>query len=263
MTSDRAAHRGVVGVRARLSVLHAAPAFFPVYRGAGYVGTRTSWTVVPFRDDPSALVATTEEEDDVDDDAKRYSVRPVRFPLDTDQLSQHYDRLYSSRSGCMVRSAEYWEKYLGEEWKGSFWVATTATEAQGREDIRGWMIARWRGTSDNGTSRVQICDFGYDSSGGPGRARDVFSVLVQNAVHELCRADGLSVSLVDLVLPTVVADVISASPDGGVRYDGIDWANATEECDLGWMYKALDERGQEFLDQLVTASHLMWPADSF
>jgi RimJ/RimL family protein N-acetyltransferase len=257
-----------------LSFLHAAPAFFPVYESAGYAGTETSWTVIPYHILPP-MAAMSEHSN-----ASELHVRPARFPADTDQLSHHYRQLYSSLSGCLVRSDDYWANYLGEEWKDCFWVATTtltttkemtdeyavAEDAVGKEVVRGWLIARWRGLSENGSRRIQICDFGYDSSGGgSSAARYAFGALLLEASKELCRrTDDVSDSLLDVVLPTLVANVIAHSPSPDGLVDGLEWESSMVEYDRGWMYKALDDEGsQALLNELRTADHLMWPADSF
>jgi hypothetical protein len=257
-----------------LSFLHAAPDFFPVYEGAGYVGAKTSWTVVPYRH--SSTASNGEEE------RPGLRVRPASFPADAGPLSRLYRELCSSRSGCLVRSAEYWERYLAEEWKGRFWVAVTAATATGAgeeqedgEAVRGWMIARWRGSSGDGTRRVQVCDFGHGGggSGDPGAARQAFDALLRRVVDELCLSgDGASSSAsqrrrIDVVLPTIAASAIcrpSPPGPGGMEDGGIvDWASATVECDHGWMYRALGDGSQELLDEITASDHLMWPADSF
>jgi predicted GNAT family N-acyltransferase len=278
----------------KVSFLHSAPAFFPVYEGAGYCRTKTSWTVVPYNHGMHALSSASSSWSDGMrlppslvgyPSGANVTVRRASFPDDTAHLSTLYEELYSGVPGCLVRSRAYWDTYLGREWKDRMWVATTTTAGSdegtagdGRNDdqLLGWMVARFRGSSsDTGTRRVQICDGGVSPSvsteaatatteEAASAASAVFGALLHRAAHELCRADGVlpTASTFDLVLPTMVANRLNLF--------GNDWFDSSQsriEIDEGWMYKALDiDASAEDLavvDRLRSGDHLMWPADSF
>jgi predicted GNAT family N-acyltransferase len=270
----------------KVSFLHSAPAFFPVYEGAGYCRTKTSWTVVPYNHGMRALSASSPSSSPGRmqlppslvgyPSGANVDVRRASFPDDAAQLSTLYEELYSGVSGCLVRSRAYWDTYLGREWKDHMWVATT-TAGPGEsvdEQLLGWMVARFRGSSDTGTRRVQMCDGGVSPSFSPeaatateeaaSAASAVFGALLHQAVHELCRADDdlpSAASTFELALPTMVANRLNLF--GNDRW--FDSSQSRIEIDEGWMYKALDESAEDMavVDRLRSGDHLMWPADSF
>jgi predicted GNAT family N-acyltransferase len=273
----------------KVSFLHSAPAYFPVYEGAGYCHTKTSWTVVPYNHGMHALSSASSLSPDgtllpppENPSGANVTVRRASFPEDADQLSRMYNELYSGVSGCLVRSRAYWDTYLGREWKDHMWVAaTTAGSGEstggGRHDeqLLGWMVARFRGSSsDTGTRRVQMCDGGISPSVSPeaatateeatSAASVVFGALLHRAVDELCRADDVlppAASTFDLVLPTMVASRLNLF--GSDRW--FDSSQSRIEIDEGWMYKALDDSAEDLavVDRLRSGDHLVWPADSF
>jgi predicted GNAT family N-acyltransferase len=283
--------------RLRVSFLHSAPAFFPVYQGAGYCRTKTSWTVVPYHCGLHALSSASSSSSDgmrlstssaENPSGAIVGVRRARFPEDAAHLSTLYEELYSGVSGCLVRSRAYWDTYLGREWKDHVWVATTTTtttagsdegtEGDGRNDdqLLGWMVARFRGSSsDTGTRRVQMCDGGVSPSVSPeaaaateevrSAASAVFGALLHRAVHELCRADDVlpsAASTYDLALPTLVANRLLLGVGSAWWFDS---SQSRIEIDEGWMYKALGDSAEDLavVDRLRSGDHLMWPADSF
>jgi predicted GNAT family N-acyltransferase len=290
----------------KLSFLHSAPAFFPVYESAGYCRTRTAWRVVPYH---HGLHASSSDGTPVlppslngCPSGATVVVRRANFPQDAVQLSAMYSELYSGVSGCLVRTREYWETYLGREWKDQMWVATAGSEDATRvgssndddAPILGYMAARFRGMSaSSGNRRVQICDVGClppsrfdddnDETAATSSSKDaadsaasaaVFGALLSRAVQELCRRAKSfllpSETTFDLVLPDVAAHKLQP-PLQWLGTAWVDWRQSRVEIDEGWMYKALvdgdgddnDSAGGPVVHRLRSGAHLMWPADSF
>lgn len=163
----------------KISFLHAAPAFFPVYQSLGYRCSLTEWTMVGL--DRSRLPLSS-----------RLGVRPASFPSDTVSLQRMHQRYSEQRcAGCIIRSADYWNDYLRHELDGSLWVAE-------RENaIVGWLSLRERGGRQQ-----QVREFGAASE----VAGEVLAALLPRAL-----ADAATM---DLLLPTVVwNDINGASLD--------------------------------------------------
>jgi predicted GNAT family N-acyltransferase len=211
----------------KLSFLHSAPTFFPVYQKAGYTSLRSRWSVMTIAmntcciDDISAVIQT------------------ASFPDDTTSL-QALHRQYSEQRfvGCIVRSEAYWNEYISKELQN--FIVMKGEDST----ILGWMSIRPRNDC------YQLCEFGCVSRVAVHR---VFLPLLKHALKTL---DASMPDTIQLQIPTaVVEDVTSQGP--------IKWISKVEqEYDMGWMYKNLEESQLEI--QLNTEKdHLIWPSDSF
>lgn len=258
-----------------VSLLHAAPSFFPVYESVGYDCTTTPWTVVPFR--PPLLVALRGNGGGDDTRKTKPLVRLASFPNDAPALCDLYHRVSAQSAGCVVRSEAYWTEYLGREWKESLWVLEDnsrhldGTDANGSEDdddddnaqnvslpppqshrsLRGWLCVRRRDRTFDGTNipRLQVCDFAYRD------AADAATILATLLNHACQCQEGLLPSSfrdpdagavmgsLELALPTAAAEVVRSSDTDECVDDTIgwlNWSNAVPEVDRGWMYRPVD-----------------------
>jgi predicted GNAT family N-acyltransferase len=241
----------------QVSLLHAAPEFFPVYEKAGgYVCCTTSrWSVV-------SIIQLVEQQEKqhartwtpTNNDTS-YSVREAQFPDDTEHM-QKLHQTYSERrfAGCIIRTKDYWNDYLSKELVGSLFVLEQSNN-NGKELVVAWLSIRSRG------GRYQLREFGLDSN--QVTATVALPLLLGRAMKQLedNANDGVAVSSrFDLALPTAVLDEIR--PD---KVSFVDWSTETLENDIGWMYKTLRE-GISGMDQVLKSKeipHLIWPADSF
>lgn len=221
----------------QVSLLHAAPAFFPVYEKAGnYLCTLSKWSIAKWN--------TTEAPSNDNSD---FTIRNAAFPQDTDRLCQLH-QTYSEHNfaGCIVRSPEYWNDYLSKE-LGNTLVLTT------NDKIVAWLSLRPRG------DRVQLREFGVDSTAiGTAKALDLLLPCARkklNGVADTCL----------LVLPTHVLDQAKAERQekNNDLLKSLDWESVVEENDQGWMYKILDQQVPFDVISGKTTPHLIWPADSF
>lgn len=241
--------------RLQVSLLHAAPAFFPVYEKAGgYVCTTSSWSVVPISTADERMTSTITTSASTSS-AVPTTIRKASFPNDTERLS-HLHRIYSEQrfAGCILRSTDYWNDYLSIELQGSLWVL----EVGGT--VVSWLSLRSRG------DRFQLREFGFDQNCSVTgiTTSTALSTLLAHAIKELPTSseDDDDDDSRLLAVPTFLLDECR-SRGGEESLPHIDWPKLTNDDDLGWMYKILDER-------IVIASidgsqtpHLIWPADSF
>ena len=89
----------------QLSLLHAAPNFFPVYAKIGnYVTSKSCWSTIEV-DLKTLSSSTTTTATTISLSSKKYSIRKAIFPNDSNRLSQLHQQ-YSERrfAGCIVRS---------------------------------------------------------------------------------------------------------------------------------------------------------------
>lgn len=222
----------------QVSLLHAAPAFFPVYEKAGkYRCTLSRWSVFQWK---QTNAATNED----------YAIRNATFPEDTDRLCRlHQTYSESTFSGCIVRTAEYWNEYLSNELGDSLWVLTGGSNV-----AVAWLSLRRRG------DRVQLREFGADVT--TIAVAEALDQLLSHALNELPnKVDGQTFTL---VLPTAVLDQAKGEcgQDSHVLQN-LDWDSVVEENDQGWMYKILDDRVPFDTISGKRTPHLIWPADSF
>eukprot|EP00540_Astrosyne_radiata_P017578 CAMPEP_0116822472 /NCGR_PEP_ID=MMETSP0418-20121206/287_1 /TAXON_ID=1158023 /ORGANISM="Astrosyne radiata, Strain 13vi08-1A" /LENGTH=352 /DNA_ID=CAMNT_0004450589 /DNA_START=216 /DNA_END=1274 /DNA_ORIENTATION=- len=214
----------------KVSLLHAAPTFFPVYeRGGNYQCTTSQWSLVP------VLV------DQLTPNSRHVRVpnfgEPRFGPIDTPRL-QEIHREYSEKRfvGCILRSQEYWRDYLAKELEGSMRVLLVKNRP-----------AAWISIRPRGNGRFQLREFGCE-------------IRVVSTATAMCQllADvlGAESSNVTLHLPTAVLQECKGA-------DFFQWETVQEENDMGWMYRTLQDDGPSMVDLSKTIPHLIWPADSF
>mmetsp|Transcript_13308 Transcript_13308/g.15252 ORF Transcript_13308/g.15252 Transcript_13308/m.15252 type:complete len:326 (-) Transcript_13308:205-1182(-) len=134
----------------RVSLLHAAHTFLPVYRSRGYESTVSLWSLATI--DKTNLFQHAKKYDD----ASNCKFRLAEFPHDTSRL-QFLHQQYSERRfiGCVVRSKEYWDMYLSKELNERIHVMTTCNNDS--NTIQAWMSLRPRAEG-----RMQLIEFGYN-----------------------------------------------------------------------------------------------------
>lgn len=211
----------------QISLLHAAPDFFPVYeRGGGFVCSTSKWSAISI------------SKSDLRSDSR---VRIAEFPKDTERLMKLHQKYSENRfCGMIVRSRKYWNEYLSKELEGSLYVL------EWESLIVGWLSVRPR------SGRYQVREFGCDST--KISPCDAISVLLSRAM------EGVDLDSFELQLPTAIFDEIR---EGKPTF--VDGSTERSEDDLGWMYKALqeDSPNEITLTKNDQYPHLIWPADSF
>jgi predicted GNAT family N-acyltransferase len=214
-----------------VSLLHAAPTFVPFYQSFGYVCSTTSWCEIYVNtlafEEPNSCEGTT---------------RLANIPNDIDQLVPlHHE--YSERrwAGCIIRSKEYWSRYVSQELHGSLWVYCKDDE------IQGWASIRQRG------SGFQLREFGCQSV---DHVKSVFSILLDKCITEaLGESKEMVSTTVTLQVPAVVMKEIGLNVPFTV--------NIISNEDTGWMYKALTDDPTLIQELCSSQLHLIWPTDSF
>jgi predicted GNAT family N-acyltransferase len=239
LLQDAVSQMKIAGIT--ISLLHSAPSYFPVYEKAGYVCTTSRWSDV--RIDGKLL-----EVEERLEDSEPVAVRQARFPEDTDQLMSIHQS-YSERRffGCIIRSKEYWERYVSEELSGSLWVA----ENLKTDEILGCMSIRPRG------DRYQLREFSCKSVES---VPAVFRQLLANVLEEELELTEANPSSFRLHLPTAVLQEVQQSG----RDDDADYiSEVVSDDDHGWMYKTLDDDAVSVSELVMDRPHLIWPTDSF
>lgn len=212
----------------KLTLLHAAPEFRPVYeKGGGYQCVTSQWSVV-------TLVRSNLKEAVIP-----YMTRLAKFPQDTARLQEIHQQ-YSERrfDGCIIRSQDYWNEYISKELDGSLWTLVKD------DSLVAWVSLRFKG------QRYQMRDFGCHVESTS--VSDALSMLLIVALQDIDEEQ------VSLYLPTGVLDDMT-------KHDCpfIDWSTVVIENDDGWMYKTLQQDESSMMAATKTRNHLIWPADSF
>jgi predicted GNAT family N-acyltransferase len=223
-----------------VSLLHAAPAFFPLYESVGYVSSRSEWSILSIS--RAKLQKFAAEQSTYRSPLR---IRDATFPDDTDRLHSIHQIFSEQRfAGCIVRSKEYWNKYLSVEMKGSLFVLEES------DIVIAWLSLRQRG------DRIQLREFGYDdaSSDGIGLDRALFLLLAQ----ALKRVENVSDNDWTLAFPTFLVDACHKE-----YLSFVEWESIRREDDLGWMYKILDNSITIEDMNGSKRPHLIWPVDSF
>jgi hypothetical protein len=225
----------------QLSLLHAAPTFFPVYQKTGGYSCATShWSIV-------SILSSQLKEGAV----SNVMVRAAQFPIDTGRLTMLHQAYSTDRfAGCIVRTHAYWNEYLSKELQGSLWVLINQDGL-----LVAWLSIRSRG------GRYQLREFGVDR--GQISTSEALSQLLKHAVAQ----EGSDAAMTtpegtwNLALPTAVLNEIRLDK---AKASFINRSTEASEDDLGWMYKTLDQ-GQVDMITIITKDtpHLIWPADHF
>lgn len=257
------------GATMACSLLHAAPAFRPVYsKVGGYRSVRSEWSVVPVR-----LRHLSDARRGGGDGEGAWRVRHAEFPEDAVPLQRLYENYSERRLVTVVRSVEYWRDYISAEVEDKkMWVLTKQQRCdQGvdaRDSIVGWICIRRRGDT-----KYQICDFGT-SQNDNGNAVSSFWVMehllgvaLQNAGEQTGSNSEVSLLLPTFVLLEMTQEMTAKNDDQEKATIFLDVANKMEEHDDGWMYVHFDESQPSILDLTERATHpvphLIWPIDSF
>lgn len=215
----------------KLSLLHAAPAFFSVYeRAGGYSCVTCQWSAV------TILRSKLNER------ASPYTIRQATFPKDTARMQKIHEQ-YSERRfvGCIIRSDKaYWNDYISKELEGSLWTLAK----QDDDEVIAWISLRQRG------ERQQMRDFGCDTN--VIAVSEALSMLLKVALGDVADERVL------LHLPTAVIGDMQESKPTFLDLDTLEADN-----DDGWMYKTLQPDQKSMADATTTRYHLIWPADSF
>ncbi len=267
--------------RMSCSLLHAFPDFRPVYsKVGGYVSVKSEWSVIPVR----LKTLLTETETTIIPSPTRgggdgtYIIRHAKFPNDARQLKQLHKEYSEQRLITIVRSEEYWKKYVSAELGDALWVLSmkqskstenaqpndtaTAADTSENDTIVAWLSLRTR------EDRFQLREFGVDKKYTNNNTTTALAMkfLLRVALDQL----GVFTStykgdVVSLVLPSFILSEVKHEIDTAVAFLDID--NAVEENDYGWMYIHMDN-SQPSVVEITTREtdpiqHLIWPTDSF
>jgi predicted GNAT family N-acyltransferase len=263
-----------------VSFLHAAPAFFPVYQSAGYVGTTSRWSKVPILHPQllsSSAVTCTDATAALDGKGTDgYRVRLANFPNDTHQLKTLHRSMVSHHgfAGCIIRSTEYWNEYLSQELKDVLWVlekeedcSDKYRDANDEKKVQKWNIVAWLAIRPRAhETKWQLRDFGYclnQQRADAGFVSQALAMLLHNAISCAPSRDSgpssESLSL-ELHLPTFVLEQLKndtadcdTKKDDYKKCSFIDWHNVVTENDEGWMYRPLLSCIKEKDDEAVIA----------
>ena len=126
-----------------VSLLHAAPAFVAVYAKAGFHQSVSRWNQITIHVQKLLPVGAA---------TAIGTVRMASFPTDTKEMMAIHQLFSEQRfAGCIIRSEEYWNKYISKELEGSLFVR----EDKGTE-IEGWICLLYTSPSprDLSTSRM-------------------------------------------------------------------------------------------------------------
>lgn len=175
--------------RMQVSLLHAAPQFFPVYQSIKYQNTNTQWASLRLTLTPPT--ANSE-----------FPIRLARFPQDTPRLhSLHQDFSESIFVGTIIRSEQYWNQYLSKELEGNLFVLTDPQDL-----IIAWLSIRPRGRGDTDNT-FQLQEFGCDRPAVQGLfALHFFSLLCQ--AHPVPKDTTITLQLPSFVLMNIQRDTL-------------------------------------------------------
>jgi len=221
-----------------VSFLHAAPDFFPVYEKAGYISTTTKWSVATI--DRSVLIGS------MNDDSAA-AVRLAQFPKDTETLMALHQRLSEHRfTGCICRSALYWNEYIRKELEGALYIFE-------QDDA----IVAWLSVQSRGLNKLRVRDYGCVDNIVQGY--EVLGMLLNRAIRGLPTE-----SQFQLLVPTFILDEVQAAfKSRNLKDTYVDWSATIIDDDRGWMYKQIGDSGLSMPDLSIVIPHLIWPADSF
>jgi predicted GNAT family N-acyltransferase len=226
-----------------ITLLHAAPEFFPVYESSGYAKTTSRWSTVMINQ--AALKKVTESSGISVND-----IRLAKFPSDTRSLMGIHKKFTENRfAGSIVRSEAYWNEYLSKELEGALWVLT------GRDgQPTAWISSRARGENT-----FQLRDFGCSDANAPGDVSyfDLFTALFHQSTSVV---PGGPPGKFALHLPSFILDDLRPDKSKAVF---IDWSNEVAADDHGWMYRTLPQGNVDMPEITKSRPHLIWPADSF
>ena len=239
----------------RASLLHAAPAFFPVYQSVGYQGMASRWSNITLTGKGIKQSSAAKTPSD-----SEYIIRLAQFPHDTQQLHSLHQHFSERRlAGCILRSKDYWEKYISKELEGSLWVWEEKTRKNTDDitessSILGWLSLRRRGDD------WQLREFGCNPQ--KATCQEVMEALLFHAFQEIMPDQEAIPDSLRLKVPTFLVRQEEKSalfPQEAV-------VDIESDDDLGWMYRPIGQNGISLPDICQSEGnlqHLIWPSDSF
>ena len=237
------------------SLLHVSnPALQAVYKKQGYASVCTSWSNIPMR-------ISFPSQEEFNDDYK-YFIQIATFEEDQVTRMSAIHKAYSEErfAGCVIRSIAYWREYLSEELNDQMhvlYVLPVATN-DSAPFLCAWLSIRKRGT------KFQIREFGVDQN--ILTSSDALQKLLPVALSSVDINDngGSKNEAVDMNFPTFLLKEIKES---SALHASFDWENIENVDDYGWMYKELNTGNDSDIKSMVelckTATHFIWPSDSF
>ena len=258
-----------------VSLLHASETFRKVYQKVGYVSCRSRWVDVDFCASLSSVKCKMSSE---------YSIRKIDFDGDVDTLSQLYNDYSVNRSkcaGCIVRSKEYWDRYVSQE----MILASGCTLPLVLVDRDNAPIA-WLSLRVLNAEKLIVKDFGFRQNlldPSINVTLTLASLISEAITQYVGKNQQLSTPVKDRVaisIPFLVWEemkLFTSSKVAGKSEDDIYGFNFTTVCqnnDDGWMYKVLNPAGEQFVKSLLEGcntkdnsnsdhQHILWPTDSF
>mmetsp|Transcript_16772 Transcript_16772/g.25522 ORF Transcript_16772/g.25522 Transcript_16772/m.25522 type:complete len:370 (-) Transcript_16772:50-1159(-) len=240
-------------IKIPVSLLHAAPIFFPVYeRGGGYASIVSSWSLLTLDARKLYNYEFTIGTALMEANSFKANFRLANFPLDAKRLQALHQKYSEHRFvGCIVRSTEYWNEYLSKELDGRIHVMTKSIDDQ---DALAWMSLRRR------VDRLQLVEFGYDTSIlNDNSKKNVLWQLFAHCCSSCYNKDENEASLgqIKLHLPTFVFNDLKETTKNSIII------SSEVASDLGWMYASLQEDSIDMVKITEKMPHLIWPSDSF
>ena len=232
------------------SLLHASPAFVPVYQKVGYECIRSSWSLVEIK---MINIIQLVQNDNLDNLQNKVQIRLAEFPKDAERLHKIHKSYSEDRfAGCVIRSVSYWNEYISKEIGSSLMVLTIWNEEQRDDIIVGWISICSR------NDRFQLREFGVDCSVAKKHRISQLTIFAKLLIHALPQQRE---SLLSLHLPSpILEDIRTGTNEMNLFLNG-----CISDDDDGWMYKKLNDSAQD-MAQLVKVQqrpHLIWPSDSF
>ena len=216
--------------------------------------------------------------------SSEYSIRKIDFDGDVDTLSQLYNDYSVNRSkcaGCIVRSKEYWDRYVSQE----MILASGCTLPLVLVDRDNAPIA-WLSLRVLNAEKLIVKDFGFRQNlldPSISVTLTLASLISEAVIQYVGKNQQLSTPVKDRVaisIPFLVWEemkLFTSSKVAGKSEDDIYGFNFTTVCqnnDDGWMYKVLNPAGEQFVKSLLEGcntkdnsnsdhQHILWPTDSF
>lgn len=284
----------------QVSLLHASDVFQPVYAKFGYVSSCTRWVQVRFRfrfDEYKSATSITSISKGRS--RQRYIVREVEFPNDIKVLSHMYTQLNTKHRGCLIRSHDYWEKYVGPEMFLASGCAKPLVLCDDDKPIA-WLSLRIISEHE-----CIIKDFGCIPNDSSISISDVLSILIHhifnnedcipsnyNYISMKSKHQDVSCNIklptflwdqvkLDVIDTTCTSNDVAANINQRKSSSGFIPETVESDDDFGWMYKVLENDNNNndenmnmsasyFLQNVTIIhsniskeGHFIWPTDSF
>ena len=257
----------------QVSLLHAAPDFFPVYRASGYECSTSRWTRLSIsrRDIPtmSSISTHTKNQKNTDNHSTTsWRIRRASFPQDTAVLQRLYREVSEQQQDftTIVRSTEYWNDYLSAELGDTLWVTeksvtrTTKTTTNEPNDEVVVPVGSLAVKVKAGVVGMTECTWDTNCA----NVDEILQVLLPKCLEQVFDnddnddgGDNKNNDIVELKIPTFIVDQV-------------DWLcqqlTKVANDEHGWMFQDLrhsdtSTSGGSLLFQERPV--LIWPADAF